>query len=222
MGLVVRADKSVTACARQSPQRIVLNVPDCARTFWVDMGVPSTRPRSLDAYQAARAHMPIKFRIEAGHLVQHSSTRVAVYVALSLGIYAIYWNYAVCKGLRRAIGQRGLRPGLDLLLTLLTGGLYGLWLPVRHARRIHAASLYFERRHVDVSRKVALALIVAPLTLGLSGLWAVWTLQEQLNAFCVLAERRERERRERREDPDPAPSVPAVALDSVGALRVSA
>jgi hypothetical protein len=174
----------------------------------------------IDAYDAARARVPIKFRLAGGALPSRRSLRTALWCAVTFGLYGLFWNYQVSRGLRDTLGLKRYHPVRELVLTLLTLGLYGLWLPVRHARRVHSASLFFQRSHVDISQRVLWAMMLAPFTMGLSALWGVMHVQRQLNRFSRLANERERERRARADSahegvPASNPSMKAIDVSAV-------
>jgi hypothetical protein len=148
--------------------------------------------RSL--YDAARAKVPIKVRLRGGRMPSWSPATVVLATVCTLGLFGLYWQYATSRGLRRATGERGIRPGLEVLLTLLTAGLGSIYVLTRNARIVHGATMYFERGHRDGAPVTLQLMLAAPLTLGVAALVAVAKLQRQYNEFSHLAARRERSR----------------------------
>lgn len=166
----------------------------------------------FDSYGAARAKVPVKFRLAGGRVRYRRPWKVVLYSVATLGLYAIYWNFTVARSIKRTTGVRAIKPGLDLALMVLTAGLYGLVVQFRCARRIHAASLFFERSHRDLSASVLGWNLLAPLTLGLTALISMYQLQRQLNRFADLANERERVRAEREDPPRLSSPVSAARL----------
>ncbi|HRG99365.1 MAG TPA: DUF4234 domain-containing protein [Polyangiaceae bacterium] len=159
----------------------------------------ATLSSTHELYARARARVPVKVRLVGGLLPQRSPLVVTALVGLTGGLYGLVWLALLSRDLKRTTQNADLRPGLDLLLMLLTGGLWGFVVLHRSARYIHAVSMYFERSHDDRSREVLLYSLGSLVSFGLLGLAAVFTVQEQANELSVLAERRSAERARRGE-----------------------
>jgi len=97
---------------------------------------------------------------------------------VTCGIYALFWKYRTTHELRGATGDDGLNPLTDLVLTLATCGLWGIYTDFRNAQKAHALLAA-----CGVQRESRAVLV---LILDLVGLYAItpYFLQEELNAVA--------------------------------------
>lgn len=109
---------------------------------------------------------------------------MVLYVVLSLlscGLFAPIWMYLIGRDLRRALVSEELRPGLDLLLAIVTCGVWWFYLLYRYPALI-----------VDLKRRLglgggdlpAMSLILGILSLGLVSLAL---MQSELNRIWRIA-----------------------------------
>lgn len=149
----------------------------------------------MTGYHAAKRKVPLKFKLLGGIVRTRHPALLVVLTTLTLGFYAFYWLHEMGAALHDAIGdEREIRPTLETILNVCTFGLFGLWLMVRNARKIHATSLYFRRSHRDLSPSLIWLTFFAPFTFGLTLFVAMVRLQEQVNSFSRLADERTRAR----------------------------
>ncbi|MFK7992325.1 MAG: DUF4234 domain-containing protein [Sandaracinaceae bacterium] len=106
---------------------------------------------------------------------------VAALTLLTFGLYAYAWLYMTTDELRRETGRRDLSPGVDVLLAVITLGLWGIWAGYRNAKITHELIVSRgEASHSDRSIPVA-----AFAGVGAFSVWA-WPvamaiLQEDFN-----------------------------------------
>lgn len=62
---------------------------------------------------------------------------VAALTLLTFGLYAYAWLYMTTDELRRETGRRDLAPGVDVLLAVMTVGIWGVWAGYRNAKITH-------------------------------------------------------------------------------------
>lgn len=53
---------------------------------------------------------------------------------LTLGIYYLYWIYAVSKETQQYLGRRTTSPGVELLLCIITFGIYWFYWIIKYSR----------------------------------------------------------------------------------------
>lgn len=103
---------------------------------------------------------------------------MALYVVLSLlscGLFAPIWMYLIGRDLRRALAQDEPRPGLDLLLSVITCGVWWIYLLYRYPSLI----LELKRRAGLTGGDLpVISLILGILSLGLVSLAL---MQSELN-----------------------------------------
>ena len=112
---------------------------------------------------------------------------VALYVVLSLlscGLFAPIWMYLIGRDLRRALVHEEIRPELDLLLALVTCGVWWVYLLYRYPSLIVAL-----KRRVGLSGEdlPVISLILGILSLGLVSLVL---MQSELNRIWRVMEGR--------------------------------
>jgi hypothetical protein len=149
----------------------------------------------MNGYIAAKRKVPLKFKVLNGFVRIRKPALVVPLMVCTGGLYGLYWLFRTSEELREALREDDeIRPVFELLLTLATLGLYGFWIMVRNARKVHTSSLYFRRSHVDLSHTLGWLYFFTPFTLGITFFVAVAKVQAQLNDFATLAAERERAR----------------------------
>jgi hypothetical protein len=110
---------------------------------------------------------------------------VLVLTMLTCGIYYLYWVYATSSELKEALGDEEIKPGIDLLLTIVTCYLWAIYLEHRNAQRVHAALLSRDPYAKDQS-EIILILNVCAVFVGVTWLIATYILQEEYNKLTRL------------------------------------
>jgi hypothetical protein len=99
---------------------------------------------------------------------------------LTFGLYAYYWLYKTTDELREESGRDDLHPIVDLLLALVTFGLWGLWAGYRNAKITHELFEEIGAKHSDRSLPVA-AFGALSFVSGWAWLVSVGLLQDDYN-----------------------------------------
>lgn len=125
---------------------------------------------------------------------------------LTFGIYAYYWLYKTTDELREESGRDDLHPTVDLLLAVLTFGLWGLWAGYRNAKVVHELFEEVGAKHTDRSAPVAVFGALSFVS-GWAWLVALGILQDDYNRLI----------QELGEDPVPTTRAYAAARPAVQA-----
>lgn len=98
-------------------------------------------------------------------------------------LYGYYWLYKTTDELKEETGRDDLNPLLDVLLAVVSFGLWGVFAAVRNARIVHQEMLARGERHTDRALGVA---AFAGLTMFTGWAWLVSMalLQEDLNRLA--------------------------------------
>jgi hypothetical protein len=98
-------------------------------------------------------------------------------------VYAYYWLYKTTDELKDESGRDDLSPVLDVVLAVLTLGLWGLWAAYRNARITHELFEELGEKHTD--RSVAVALFgAASFFSGWAWLVSMALLQDDYNRLA--------------------------------------
>lgn len=102
---------------------------------------------------------------------------------LTLTVYAYWWLYRTTSELREETGREDLSPVMDVLLTLVTLGFWGIWAGYRNAKIAHEELEVRGVRHTDRSLAVG---IFAGLTIFSGWAWLVSLalLQDDFNRLA--------------------------------------
>lgn len=111
---------------------------------------------------------------------ERSPVMVAALSVLTCGIYYLFWMYQAETELRDALGDEEIKPGQDVLLTIVTCSIWSVYAEYRNAQKIHAALLSRDPYAKDQS-EVVLLLNVASYFIGMTWAVATYMLQEDLN-----------------------------------------
>lgn len=109
-----------------------------------------------------------------------------VVVALTIvtfTLYAYYWLYQTTEELRRESGRDELHPFVDVLLAILTFGLWGLWAGYRNAKIAHEIFEQDGVKHIDRALPVAIFSALSMVS-GWAWLVSMAILQEDLNRLA--------------------------------------
>lgn len=102
---------------------------------------------------------------------------------VTCGLYYFYWQFATTDELKRVTGREDLNPMLDLIVTLLCCGLWGIYVQYRNAQVVHQ---FFEARGQRHEDRSGFVLILHALALfnGFTGLFAMMIVQDELNKLA--------------------------------------
>ena len=119
-----------------------------------------------------------------GGVVQERNSVLVLFLPLvTCGIYFYYWIYQTSEELRRATGDESINPGTDLILTIVTCGLWGLFVEYRNAQKVHSILVAQNPNRKDQSQTI-LILNIAAFFVGITGLIAMFMVQEELNQLA--------------------------------------
>lgn len=107
----------------------------------------------------------------------------AVFTILTCGVYYLYWQYVTTDELKQVTGREDLNPLMDLFITLLCCGFWGIY--VRNAQVVHEAFQSRGQTHEDKSTFILLLHALSVVN-GLTGLFALLMLQEEYNKLADL------------------------------------
>lgn len=104
---------------------------------------------------------------------------------VTCGIYYLMWKYQTTEELRQASGDNSINPGMDLALTILLCGIWGIYSDYRNAKKVFEMSQASGQPRSDQSTIV--------LILGIFGLGIVssFILQGEYNALGQSAQGRQ-------------------------------
>lgn len=107
---------------------------------------------------------------------ERGAVLITILVLVTCGIYGFVWKFQTTSELREATGDESLNPVTDLLLSLVTCGLWSIYTDYRNAQITYEL---LSRCGVQRENKAILVLI-----LDLVGLYVIspYLIQEELNA----------------------------------------
>lgn len=113
---------------------------------------------------------------------------VVALTLLTFTVYAYYWLYRTTDELRRATDRDDLSPVVDVILTLVTFGLWGIWAGYRNAKIAHEELELRGEDHTDRSLAVG-GFAALSLVSGWAWLVSIALLQEDFNRLAEPADR---------------------------------
>lgn len=116
-------------------------------------------------------------------LTERNSIVAIVLMLATCGIYWFYWFYVTTAELRQASGEEQLNPTTDLILNLLSCGLWGLYAEYRNAQVTHRLFQKHGLEHEDKSNTVLIFNVLA-VFVGLTWFVAPFLLQEDYNRLA--------------------------------------
>ena len=116
-------------------------------------------------------------------MTRRSPITVVALSLLTFTLYAYYWLYVTTEELARETGNRDLSPAMDVILTVCTFGLWGMYATYRNARIVHE-ELSAAGAHREDKSLVIGVFNVATFFSGWAWLVSVAILQEELNALA--------------------------------------
>lgn len=113
---------------------------------------------------------------------------VVLLTLITFTAYAYYWLYRTTDELRRESGRDDLSPAVDVILTMITFGLWGIWASYRNAKIAHETLADRGEKHTDRSLAVG---VFAGLSIVTGSAWlvAMVLLQEDFNRLAEPFER---------------------------------
>ena len=96
-------------------------------------------------------------------MTERSPATVVIFGILTCGIYLLVWGYQTTDELRIATGDETLKPGVDLLLTFVTCGVWWIYTDYRNAKKVWELGNRLGLRRSDQSTMVLLLDFVAML-----------------------------------------------------------
>lgn len=113
-------------------------------------------------------------------MTKRNPVLVVALAFLTFTVYAYYWLYKTTDELKKESGREDLSPILDVVLTLITFGLWGLWAGYRNAKIAHELFEELGAKHTDRSVPVA-AFGALSFVSGWAWLVSMALLQEDFN-----------------------------------------
>ena len=108
---------------------------------------------------------------------------VVALTLLTFTVYAYFWLYRTTDELRRETDRDDLNPAVDVILTLMTFGLWGIWAAYRNAKITHEALEDRGEDHLDRSLAVG-GFAAASVVSGWAWLVSIALLQEDFNRLA--------------------------------------
>ena len=113
-------------------------------------------------------------------MTKRSPLLVVALTFLTFTLYAYYWLFQTTRELREETGREDLNPITDVVLAVISFGLWGVWAAIRNARIVHEEMGERGAAHTDRSLGVA-AFAAMTLVSGWSWLLSMALLQEDYN-----------------------------------------
>lgn len=107
-----------------------------------------------------------------------------VLTLVTCGIYYFYWQFVTADELKRVTGREDLNPVLDLIITLLCCGFWGIYVQYRNVQVVHQVFEARGQRHEDRAAFVLILHALAVLN-GFTGLFAMMIVQDELNKLAT-------------------------------------
>lgn len=137
------------------------------------------------AYGYGAAQLPAG-RLVPGVSKERQFVLVLVLLIVTCGIYRLFWIYNTSSELKATTNDPQINPGVDVLLTLVTCGIWGIYVEYRNYQKANAALRWREPYREDKSQTI-LILVVLALVVGVTGIVALYLVQEELNALTRAA-----------------------------------
>jgi hypothetical protein len=118
-------------------------------------------------------------------ITERNSAIVVVLSLVTCGIYYLLWLYWTDSELKEALGDEEIKPGQDVLLTIVTCFLWSIYVEYRNAQKIYRALLSRDPNAKNQTEMVLIMNVVA-LFVGATWLVATYIVQEELNKLARL------------------------------------
>ena len=143
---------------------------------------PQANPYNQPAWGAPTPGMPLAGPVGGtrGAITERSSALVVVFLLISCGFYGLYWKYVTSQQLRDATGDTTINPGLDIVLTFVTCGIWALVTDYRNAKKIFELHRSRGSNRSDQSTVSLLCMVFGVYPA------AMYILQEEYNAYARL------------------------------------
>lgn len=114
-------------------------------------------------------------------IMERNGALVILYSFLSCGIYMFYWFYKTSEEVRDALNDQSINPGTDLLLAIVTCGLWGIYIEHRNITKLHHAQLAYNPHRQDKSTTIMILNILPFVGIPFTNLVAIYMVQEEYN-----------------------------------------
>jgi hypothetical protein len=121
--------------------------------------------------------------VTAGDLVVRDPVLVTALCFFTLGAYQLWWNWVSTRALRRVTRRGDLSPGIDLFLTILTVGLWGVYVHFRNGAIVDALVARVQPSNV---RWQVLGLYVVSLFCSVGAVGAIYRLAEGYREAAII------------------------------------
>jgi hypothetical protein len=102
---------------------------------------------------------------------------------ITCGVYYLIWIYSTTSELKEALADQELKPGVDVLLTIMTCSLWSIYVHYRNAQKVHAGLLSRDPAAKDQTDTI-MAMHLLGLFVGAGWLISMYLLQEELNRLA--------------------------------------
>lgn len=130
----------------------------------------------------AQGQGPIEVRNPRA-ITERNSAVVVLLSMVTCGVYYLLWLYWTDSELKEALADDEIKPGQDVLLTLVTCFLWSIYVEYRNAQKVHRA-LTSRDPHAKNQSEMVLIMNVAALFVGATWLVATYILQEEFNKLA--------------------------------------
>jgi len=121
--------------------------------------------------------------VTPGIIQERSPVTVIILGMVTCGFYVWYWWYKSTQELKEATGDGSLNPGMDILLVVLTGGLWGIYIEHRNAKKVNEILSQVDPGRKDQSQTILIMRIVG-LFIAFTAFYAMYLTQQEYNAMA--------------------------------------
>jgi hypothetical protein len=144
---------------------------------------PSYQQPPPQAYQQPPPPAAQPGGVVPGVVTERSPLQIILLGMVTCGIYIWWWWYKTTEELKQATGDQSLNPGMDLLLVLLTGGIWGVYIEYRNCKKVHEVLAPGDPARKDQSQTVLIMRIVG-LFIAFLAFYAIYLTQQEYNAMA--------------------------------------
>jgi uncharacterized protein DUF4234 len=116
---------------------------------------------------------------------QREPVTILLLSLVTCGVYYLIWKYQTTEELRQASGDNSINPGLDLALTVLLCGIWGIYTDYRNAKKVFELA---QRSGMQRSDQSTIVLILDLFGLAIA---TPFILQGEFNALGQMAQGRQ-------------------------------
>ena len=145
--------------------------------------MPPQQPQAAPQAQMPPQAAPAPGGVIPGIITERSPITVIILGMVTCGFYVWYWWYKTTAELKEATGDESLNPGMDLLLAAVTGGLWGIYVEHRNAKKVHAILEQRDPGRKDQSQTIMIMRIVG-LFIAFTAFYAMYLTQQEYNTMA--------------------------------------